>query len=145
MACKSFVAAWMLVVVIALMSLGMQSGLVMAQVAPASGPAAAEGPTSGAARGVFPNLSCAGLLISLLAFAAAFARLWGGGLLDGWERDAAVSSDFYDQWKRWPEFSQASSCDLFPFGLNEASVRCFRRMQRLSFCRIKQNNDDSRS
>ena len=75
MACKSFVAAWMLVVVIALMSLGMQSGLVMAQVAPAAGPAAAEGPTSGAARGGVPNLSCAGLLISLLAFAAAFARL----------------------------------------------------------------------
>ncbi|KAG0583713.1 hypothetical protein KC19_3G157500 [Ceratodon purpureus] len=76
MACKSFSATMLVVVVIALMSLGMQSVSVMAQLAPApvAGPVGAEAPMSGVGGGAVP-LSWAGVLISVLAFAAGFAHL----------------------------------------------------------------------
>lgn len=74
MACNSFSAIMMIVVVIAVMSLGMQSAAVMAQVAPTPGPAAAVAPTSGVGDGAVP-MSCASVLISILAFAAGFAQL----------------------------------------------------------------------
>lgn len=72
MAYMSFSVTLMVVVVITLMSLGMEGASVMAQVAPVPGPAIAEALSSGAV----PLSSGAGVLLSLLAFAATgFAHL----------------------------------------------------------------------
>nr|PNR49328.1 hypothetical protein PHYPA_011224 [Physcomitrium patens] len=75
MACRSWCASLVIAVIVALMSIGLQRAVVMAQVSPAPGPGSAEAPTSGAASGAFAT-SFAVFLSSLTTFAVVFSQWW---------------------------------------------------------------------